>query len=193
MENPNAFSNHLMTILNHELSISKVDLSHLKRETTKHESRLMEVDWGGNIDPNYTSTTKHGPSLKEVDSGGNILIPTTHQVDACSCMLTGEENSESSIEMNVCPLRLIGELMKPIKVDTASLKLIGEIMIQVFTLWMDACSLKLIGESMVQASSFILCTLIMMQSQRITSPKIVGRTTTKSIFDHSCGVLERFS
>ena len=32
----------------------------------------MEVDWGGNIDPNYTSTTKHGPSLMEVDWGGNI-------------------------------------------------------------------------------------------------------------------------
>ena len=30
--------------------------------------------------------------------------------------------------MNACPLRLIGELMKPIKMDTASLKLIWEIM-----------------------------------------------------------------
>ena len=40
----------------------------------------MEVDWGGNIDSNYTSTTKHGSSLMEVDSGGNIG-PTTHQVD----------------------------------------------------------------------------------------------------------------
>ena len=69
------------------------------------------------------------------------LIPTTHQVDAYSCKLTGEENSESTIYVNICPLRLIGELMKPIKMDTASLKLIGEIMIQLFTLWMDAYSM----------------------------------------------------
>ena len=52
--------------------------------------------------------------------------------------------------------------MKPIKMDTASLKLIGEIMTQVFTLWMDAYSLKLIREPMIQVSSFALCTLIMM-------------------------------
>ena len=32
----------------------------------------MEVDRGGNIDPNYTLTTKHGPSLMELDWGGNI-------------------------------------------------------------------------------------------------------------------------
>ena len=61
MDNPNAFSNYVKTTFNHGLSPSEVDLSHLKRETTKHESSLMEVDWGGNIDPNYTSTTKHGP------------------------------------------------------------------------------------------------------------------------------------
>ena len=73
--------------------------------------------------------------------------------------------------MNVCPLRLIGELMKPIKMDTAS---VGEVMIQVFTLWIDACSLKLIGEPMIQSSSFTLCTLIMMQSQRISLPKDCG-------------------
>ena len=47
-------------------------------------------------------------------------------------------NSESMIYTNVCPLMLIGELMKPIKMDTASPKLIWEVMIQVFTLWMDA-------------------------------------------------------
>ena len=81
MDNPNAFSNYVKTTLNHGLSLSEVDLSHFKREMTKHGSSLMEVDWGGNIDPNYT-----------------------HQVDACSCKLTGEENSESTILMNVCSL-----------------------------------------------------------------------------------------
>ena len=48
-------------------------------------------------------------------------------------------------------------------------------MIHVFALWMDACSLKLIGEPMIQVSSFTLCTLIMMQSQRISSPKDWGQ------------------
>ena len=55
--------------------------------------------------------------------------------------------------------------MKPIKMDTASLKLIGEIMTQVYTLWMDAYSLKLIGEPMIQVSSFTLCTFIMMHAK----------------------------
>ena len=44
MENPNAFSNYVKTTLTHGLSLSEVDLSHLKRETTKHGSTLMEVD-----------------------------------------------------------------------------------------------------------------------------------------------------
>ena len=112
-------------------------------------------------------------------TGKEKLSPTTHQMDACSCKLTGEENSESTIQMNVCPLRLIGELMKPIKMDTTSLKLIGEVMIQVFSLWMDAYSLKLIGEPMIQVPSFTLCTLIMMQSQRISSPKDCGEDYRK--------------
>ena len=37
-----------------------------------------------------------------------------------------------------------------IKMDTASLKLIRELMIQVFALWTNACSLKLIRELMIQ-------------------------------------------
>ena len=112
MDKPNAFSNYVKTTLNHGLSLSKVDLGDLKRETTKHGPSLMEVDWGGKIKPNYTSS---------------------------GCMLSGEENSESTMKMNVCPLRLIGEHMKPIKRDTASLKLIGKVMIQVFIYgWMHA-------------------------------------------------------
>ena len=70
--------------------------------------------------------------------------------------------------------------------DTASLKLIGEIMIQLFTLWMDAYSLKLIGEPMIQVSSFTLCTLILMQSQRISSPwgGLPQRTTSTPLMEH---------
>ena len=55
-----------------------------------------------------------------------------------------------------------------IEMDTASLKLIGEIMIQLFTLWMDTYSLKLIGEPMIQVYCFSLSTFIMMQSQTIS-------------------------
>ena len=78
---------YFRTTFNNGLNLSEVDLSHLKRETTNHGSNLMEVDWGGN----YTSTTKSKLA------GEETLIPTTHQVDACSCKLTGEENSESTI------------------------------------------------------------------------------------------------
>ena len=77
MYNPHAFSNYVKKTLNHGLSLSEVDLGDLKRESTKHGPSLMEVDWGG----------KSGP--------------TTHQVDACSCKLTGEENSEST-HINEC-------------------------------------------------------------------------------------------
>ena len=65
MDNPNAFSNYIKTILNDGLSLSEVDLGDLKSDTTKHGPSLMEVDWGGK------------------------LSPTTHQVDTCSCKLTG--------------------------------------------------------------------------------------------------------
>ena len=62
-----AFSNYVKRTFNTGLSLSEVDMIHLKRETTNHGSNLMEGDWGGNIGSNYTSTTKHGPSLVEVD------------------------------------------------------------------------------------------------------------------------------
>ena len=67
-----AFSKYVKTTFDNGLSLSEVDLSYLKRETTNHGTNLMEVDWGGNIDSSYISTTKHGPSLMEVDWGGNI-------------------------------------------------------------------------------------------------------------------------
>ena len=83
MENPNTISNYVKKTFNNGLSISEADLSQLKRETTKHGPSLMEVDWGGNINSNFTSTTKHGPNLMEVDWGGNIDPNYT----SCGCML----------------------------------------------------------------------------------------------------------
>ena len=59
-----AFSNYVKTTFNNGLSFSEVDLSHPKRETRNHGSNLMEVDWGGNIDPNYSSS---GCMLMQVD------------------------------------------------------------------------------------------------------------------------------
>ena len=71
MDNPNAFSNHVKTTLNHGLSLSEVDLGDLKRETTKHGPSLMEVDWGGKIKPNYTSSQC---ILMQVDWGGKLRV-----------------------------------------------------------------------------------------------------------------------
>ena len=87
MEGLNAFSNYVKTTLN-------------------LGSSLKEVDWGGNIDPKYTSSRC---MLMEVD---------------------WEENSESTTYMNVCPVKVIGEPMKPIKMNTAPLEFIGMIMTQ---------------------------------------------------------------
>ena len=56
MDNPNAFSNYVKTTPIHGLSLSEVDLGDLKRETTKMKPSNMEVDWGGKIEPNYTSS-----------------------------------------------------------------------------------------------------------------------------------------
>ena len=121
MDNPNAFSNYVRTTLNHGLSLSEVDLDDLKRETTEHGPSLMEVDWGGKIKPNYTSS---GCILMHVDWGGKLRVNHINE-----CML-------SEIDWGA---------HETIKMDAASLKLIGELMIQLFMLWMDTCSLKLIG------------------------------------------------
>ena len=44
MYNPHAFSTYVKTTLNHGPNLSEIDLSHFKRETTKHGSSLMEFD-----------------------------------------------------------------------------------------------------------------------------------------------------
>ena len=87
-----AFSNYIKTTFNNGLSLSEVDLSHLKRETTNHGPNLMEVDFGENMIP-----ITHQQQASWKLTGEETLIPITHQVDACSCKLTGEKNSESTI------------------------------------------------------------------------------------------------
>ena len=183
-----AFSNYIKTTLNNGLSLSEVDLSHLKRETTNDVSNLMEVDWGGNIDSNYTSTTRHGPSFMEVDWGGNV-DPNY----ASSGWMLMQVDWGGKLTVNHIYEYMLSEVdwgaHETQNMDTASLKLIGEIMIQPFTLWMDAYSLKLIG-AMSQVYSCTLCTLIMLQSQWISSPKDCGEDYNKNIFHPSHGVPE---
>ena len=62
---------HSATTLIHRLSLSEVDLTDHKIETTKHGPCLMEVDWGGKIQPNYTSS---GCILMQVDWGGKLRV-----------------------------------------------------------------------------------------------------------------------
>ena len=71
LDNPNIFSNYVKTTPKHGPSLSEADLGDLKREMTKHGSSLMEVDWGGNIEPNYTSS---GCMLMQVDWGGKLRV-----------------------------------------------------------------------------------------------------------------------
>ena len=133
----------------------------------------MEVDWGGNIDFNDTLTAKHGHSLMEVDWGGNIDPNNT----SSGCMLM-QADWGGKLRVNHITESMPSEAdwgaHETHQMDTASLKWIGEIMMQLFTLWMDAYSLKLIGEPMIQVYSFILCTLIMMLTQSISSLKDCG-------------------
>ena len=79
-------------------------------------------------------------------------IASTH-VDSCSRKLTAEGNTQST-------LWLTGEVMELIQLDTTSLKWIGELF-------------------MTQVSSFSWQTLIMMQSQKISSHKSFGKDNQK--------------
>ena len=136
MEGLNTFSNYVKTTLN-------------------LGSSLKEVDWGGNIDPKYTSSEC---MLMEVDWGGKLKLNYT----SCGCML---------MEVDWGGKLIVNSLVnwgahKLIIMNTAPLEFIGEIMTQTSILWMNTASLKLIGEPMIQATFFTLCTLILMQSQK---------------------------
>ena len=114
MDNPNAFSNYVKTTLNQGLSLSKVDLGDLKRETTKHGPSLMEVDWEGKLEPNYTSS---GCMLMQIDWGGKLRVNHINE-----CM-------PSEVDWGAYETHQNGHSIT--KVDR-------EVMNLVFTLWMDA-------------------------------------------------------
>ena len=80
MDTPHALSNYLKTTLNHGLNLSEVDWSDLKRQSTKHEPSLMEVDWGGKVEPNDTSS---GCMLMQLDWGGKLRVDHINE-----CMLS---------------------------------------------------------------------------------------------------------
>ena len=77
----------------------------LRKRTPKYGPSLTEVDWGGKNQANHTN----GCMLSEVDWG----VYDTH---TSGCML----------------FEVDWELMKPMQVYSCSLKLIGELIIQVF-------------------------------------------------------------
>ena len=68
--------------------------------------------------------------------------------------------------------------------DPASWKLTGEEKSRPTTKQVNACSVKLIGELMIQVFYFTWCALFMMESQRTSSPKDYGRTTTNKFSTH---------
>ena len=122
----------------------------------QHNKNKDPASWRGKLEPNYTSS---GCMLIQVDWGGKLRVNHINE-----CM----------------PSEVDWGAHETHQMDTASLKMIGEVMIQVFTLWMDACSLKLIGEPMIQVSSFTLCSLIMMQTKGFLHPRTVGRTKQRT-------------
>ena len=66
-----AFSNCMRATFNHGISPSEVDWGDPKGEPTKHGPSIMEVDWRGNLMPNYTSCRC---MLMEVDWGGKLTV-----------------------------------------------------------------------------------------------------------------------
>ena len=102
--------------------------------------------------PNYVNTSQRGTS-SHTSTWKALIHSATMQgqpstLDQASRKLTGEETlTPTTHQVNACSWKLTG-------VNTASLKLIGELMIQV--------------------TFFTLCTLILMQSQKISTPKSCG-------------------
>ena len=87
-----------------------------------------------------------------------LSTSTTFHVDSCSRKLTVEGNTQSTLWLN-------GKGMKLIQLDTTSLKRIGELF-------------------MTQDSSFWWLTLIVMPSQKISSPKSYGVDYQKGHLPH---------
>ena len=78
--------------INNTLSLSEVDLSHLKRETTN----MDPISWNLTGEETLIQITHQQQNIHPASwklTGEETLIPTTHQVDACSCKMTGEEKT----------------------------------------------------------------------------------------------------
>ena len=72
MEGLNTFSNYVKAILNLGSSLKEVDWGgNIDPNYTSSECMLMEVDWGGKLKLNYTSC---GCMLMEVDWGGKLIV-----------------------------------------------------------------------------------------------------------------------
>ena len=81
MEGLNAFSNYVKTTLNLGSSLKEVDWGgNIDANYTSSGCMLMEVDWGGNLKLKYTSC---GCMIMEVDWGGKLK----HNYTSCGCVL----------------------------------------------------------------------------------------------------------
>ena len=111
----------------------------------------MEVVWGGNIDPNHTSS---GCMLIQVDWGG---IPRVNHIKECM---------PSKVDWGAHETHQYGHSIHNVDWGDYDPSLYP----------MDGCMLSEVdwGGPMIQVYSFTLCTLIMMQSQRTSSPKDYG-------------------
>ena len=170
MENPNAFSNYEKTTLNHGLSLSEVDLGHFKKETTEHVSSITDIDWGGNIDPKYTS---NGCMLMQVDWGEKLRVNHINE-----CMLSEVDQKAYETHQN-------GHSITKVHWGDHDPSLHP----------MDGCIISEVDRAAHHLSSSIaLFTLNMIRPKDFSTQGlwVLGRTTTKDTFHPSHGVPERF-
>ena len=83
-------------------------------------------------------------------SGDEKSSPTTHQVDTYSWKLTGEGNSLSTIQVNVCRWEVDWAAHQDHQNGHSITEGDWGGHDPSHILWMDACSLKLIGKVMIQ-------------------------------------------
>ena len=118
MEGLNTFSNYVKTTLNLGSSLKEVDWrGNIDPNYTSSECMLMEVDWGCKLKLNYTSC---GCMLVEVDWGGKLIVNSmvnwgaheTHQNEHTTTRVHWGDHDQARIRwMNTASLKLIGEPM----------------------------------------------------------------------------------
>ena len=118
MEGLNTFSNYVKTTLNLGSSLKEVDWGgNIDPNYTSSECMLMEVDWGCKLKLNYTSC---GCMLVEVDWGGKLIVNSivnwgaheTHQNEHTTTRVHwGDHDQARILWMNTASLKLIGEPM----------------------------------------------------------------------------------